>query len=142
MFAPSRCYLLKPMEFKVQLRCCRLGRNNCKQCYTGKRVFQRVMESRLNISQLDQLLLRMQQWLLLRYMSILIESSIANLEGTAVEVRQTGGFTDKVGLVDRTIVVTGIPYGADEKVLFKHYSHLVLVGHFFARIFRLLKEGW
>ncbi|CAE7391516.1 RBM39 [Symbiodinium pilosum] len=35
---------------------------------------------------------------------------------------QTGGFTDKVGIVDRTIVVTGIPYGADEKVLFKHYS--------------------
>lgn len=35
---------------------------------------------------------------------------------------QTGGFTDKVGLVDRTIVVTGIPFGADEKVLFKHYS--------------------
>ena len=27
---------------------------------------------------------------------------------------QTGGFTDKVGLVDRTIVVTGIPFGADE----------------------------
>mmetsp|Transcript_49797 Transcript_49797/g.117094 ORF Transcript_49797/g.117094 Transcript_49797/m.117094 type:complete len:457 (-) Transcript_49797:31-1401(-) len=35
---------------------------------------------------------------------------------------QTGGFTDKVGLVDRTIVVTGIPFGADEKILFKHYS--------------------
>ena len=29
---------------------------------------------------------------------------------------QTGGFTDKVGLVDRTIVVTGIPFGADEKL--------------------------
>mmetsp|Transcript_44783 Transcript_44783/g.83668 ORF Transcript_44783/g.83668 Transcript_44783/m.83668 type:complete len:458 (-) Transcript_44783:83-1456(-) len=35
---------------------------------------------------------------------------------------QTGGFTDKVGQLERTVVVTGIPFGADEKVLFKHYS--------------------
>ncbi len=40
---------------------------------------------------------------------------------------QTGGFTDKVGLVERTIVVTAIPFGADEKILFKHFSKCGLI---------------
>ena len=40
---------------------------------------------------------------------------------------QTGGFTDKVGIVERTIVVTGIPYGTDERILFKHFSKCGLV---------------
>lgn len=40
---------------------------------------------------------------------------------------QTGGFTDKVGSVERTIVVTGIPFGADEKILFKHFSKCGLI---------------
>ncbi|CAK8993654.1 RNA-binding protein rsd1 [Durusdinium trenchii] len=40
---------------------------------------------------------------------------------------QTGGFTDKVGKVERTIVVTAIPYGADEKIIFKHFSKCGLI---------------
>ncbi|CAJ1377088.1 unnamed protein product [Effrenium voratum] len=40
---------------------------------------------------------------------------------------QTGGFTDKVGMVERTIVVTAIPFGADEKILFKHFSKCGLI---------------
>lgn len=34
----------------------------------------------------------------------------------------TGGFTGKVDRVERSIVVTGVPAGADEKTLFRHYS--------------------
>jgi RNA recognition motif-containing protein len=29
--------------------------------------------------------------------------------------------------VERTIVVTGIPFGADEKILFKHFSKCGLI---------------
>lgn len=34
----------------------------------------------------------------------------------------TGGFVGKVERVERSIVVTGVPAGADEKTLFRHYS--------------------
>jgi len=37
------------------------------------------------------------------------------------KVAPFGGFTGAVTLVDKTIVVTGVPASADEKVLFKHF---------------------